>query len=541
MLILIKIKILSRLNYHKKNKTFFILFMIIALGTYLRLNDFNDLVRFNADQVRDAVITDKMFKNDEFPLLGPKAGGTSFKLGPAFYYLEYASGLMFGKNPAGIALFIPILSITSIFLLFLFLKNYFSQHISLIITLCYALSFYSIKYSRFAWNPNAIPFFLVSFLILLFKIINSKNKNTVWLHILLGIIMGISMQLHTTLLILMPTFYLLVYLYSYFQKKIYRFNAQPLFIIFGIIFLFMLPAIKYDLANKGSNIRSFIHGAQTKTKDNISLTENFFQTTQFFTQGSTYALSGIEPQKKWLGVKKILSSKNWIEISLMILGTIFFIIGGWLLILNFLNEKDVLKKNFLRINIFFIALAFLFFLPIANELNLRFFIILIFIPFIFLGLIIDFLKNKIRYFKLSITLILILLLLLSFFNLNSYIKTYNLNNYTVRTSAYGGISLGETIALSNFISTFSKKFPDYELNLQNFEFSQSVIYLNNQQKLNVKMFEKKCPTTKSLLFAMSKKENLMEDFHKKYPCFVLIDSKKNGRFVIYALKTEGIH
>jgi 4-amino-4-deoxy-L-arabinose transferase-like glycosyltransferase len=141
-------------EFFKKKKTIVILCLIILIGAYFRLSGFHDLLRFNADQVRDAKIVDAMFEKNDFPLLGPKAGGTGFKLGPAFYYMEYVSGLIFGKSPAGIASFIPILAIFSIPLLFLLLSFYFPRHISLALTFLYAISFYAIRYSRFDFHFN---------------------------------------------------------------------------------------------------------------------------------------------------------------------------------------------------------------------------------------------------------------------------------------------------------------------------------------------------------------------------------------------------
>ncbi|KKP84220.1 MAG: hypothetical protein UR83_C0025G0023 [Candidatus Moranbacteria bacterium GW2011_GWF2_35_54] len=109
-------------------------------------------MRFNNDQVRDAQIIDAMHSGENFPLFGPKAGGTKFNLGGAFYYLEYLSGAIFGFSPAGIAFFIPLLSIASIYLFYLLFKKIFSINITLGLTFLYAISFYAIKYSHFAWN-----------------------------------------------------------------------------------------------------------------------------------------------------------------------------------------------------------------------------------------------------------------------------------------------------------------------------------------------------------------------------------------------------
>src|SRR3989339_1713582 len=190
------------LAFIKRNKIIILLFLIIIFGAFLRLYRFDDLTRFNTDQVRDAEVVDKMLSGEEFPLLGPKAGGTLFKLGPAFYYFQAFSGFVFGATPATMVLFVMLLAVASIPLLFYFLRYYFSAHISLWLVFIYAFSFYVIKYSRFGWNPNIIPFFFILFLLSLLKIIESKDEKFGLWHLWLAISLGIGIQLHTLLLIL---------------------------------------------------------------------------------------------------------------------------------------------------------------------------------------------------------------------------------------------------------------------------------------------------------------------------------------------------
>ena len=65
--------------------------LIIALGFFLRSYHFTDWLHFELDQARDARVVDAALEGGpgELPLLGPKAGGTFLRLGPAFYYLQY--------------------------------------------------------------------------------------------------------------------------------------------------------------------------------------------------------------------------------------------------------------------------------------------------------------------------------------------------------------------------------------------------------------------------------------------------------------------
>ena len=82
-------------------------------------------------------------------LLGPKAGGTQFRLGPVFYYFEIVSAKIFGNAPDKMAypdLFTGILCIP---LLFFFLRKYFEKYAVLSLTAIFAVSTYAIFYARF--------------------------------------------------------------------------------------------------------------------------------------------------------------------------------------------------------------------------------------------------------------------------------------------------------------------------------------------------------------------------------------------------------
>ncbi len=150
-------KFLDRLKNFKRWELVLILF-IIAGGIFFRAYNFSSWARFNDDQIRDALVVDRMVSGEEFPIFGPKAGGTHFNLGPAFYYLEYFSALIFGNTPQSLAYPVLLFSILSIPLFYLIFKKIFNQNISLALTAVFASSFFIIKYSRFAWNMNLIPF-----------------------------------------------------------------------------------------------------------------------------------------------------------------------------------------------------------------------------------------------------------------------------------------------------------------------------------------------------------------------------------------------
>ncbi len=526
------------LAFIKRNKIIILLFLIIIFGAFLRLYRFDDLTRFNTDQVRDAEVVDKMLSGEEFPLLGPKAGGTLFKLGPAFYYFQAFSGFVFGATPATMVLFVMLLAVASIPLLFYFLRYYFSAHISLWLVFIYAFSFYVIKYSRFGWNPNIIPFFFILFLLSLLKIIESKDEKFGLWHLWLAISLGIGIQLHTLLLILMPALLLLAYAYIFFREK--KLSFSRLILIFLTALLLNLPFFLYDFQNDGKNLKNFFAGAQKKTTKNSSLIDNIMRDGQLFIQGNTYAISSFEPQKNWLKVKKLLISKNPGEITAAFVGTLFGLFGFFYLIKNFLAEKAERKKIFLGAVLASALLSFLILLPIANELNVRYFIILIFLPYIFLGFLIEFLLKKISR-PVAFCLIVIVCLFLAVLNLKTYFATYDLENYTVRASLYGGISVKESRDISNFMLALSKKdeLTGKKFSLSPFKFSPSVKYFNDKDK--IKLTDPSTPGLKNselIIFVVADWKDAAETLQEKEVDYRLLDSLTTGRFTVFALERK---
>ena len=141
-----------------KNWSFIILLGIFIVGIFLRTYEFHDFLRFNADQSRDAGIVSSYIEGEApLPLLGPKAGGTDFRVGPAFYYFQIASAKLFGDAPDAVAYPDLLFSILAIPLLFFFLRKYFDVRTALFLTALFAVSMYAVKYARFAWNPNSRP------------------------------------------------------------------------------------------------------------------------------------------------------------------------------------------------------------------------------------------------------------------------------------------------------------------------------------------------------------------------------------------------
>jgi 4-amino-4-deoxy-L-arabinose transferase-like glycosyltransferase len=528
----------------KKHLILVLLALILAIGAFLRLTHFEERARFNADQVRDAKIVDAMFEGT-FPLLGPKAGGTEFHLSPAFYYLEYASGFLFGQDPAGIAFFVPLLSIASIALFFILFRLYFSPSLTLVLTSLYSLSFYTIKYSRFAWNPNAIPFFLFAFLLLSLKLLDEKERTgkyaLLW-YSLLGIVIGIAAQLHTTLLILLPLLFVGYSGFLLWNKR--PLNIKHTLITIGIVVLFHLPFLVFDFTHNGTNTLAFLQGAQNKTTQSVSLFESIALDTAFFIQSSVYILSGLEPEKDWLNLSKLFNSHDLKEIVLFLGGVLFFSSGLYLTRSRIRHETEPQKRRFLFLILTFSGALFLIFLPIAETLNLRFSVAIIFFPLFLLGLLMERLfQSKRKYHFIQSCLVSLFLISLAITNIWLYSKTYDFEHYTLRADTYGGISMGESRGLSEFVEqALATEIENKEIFLFPFEFKRSLEYFLEKDGRSV--YETETGKDRDVLHFLIAETEKAERTRTHYDCcYDVLGSDAVGRFTIYTLrpKAPGSH
>src|SRR4030042_3582939 len=79
--------------FFRKNWAYVILALIVVLATAIRIYHLQTWLHFQADQARDAMVVRRAIQNgiSSLPLLGPRAGGTLLRLGPAFFFFEIFS------------------------------------------------------------------------------------------------------------------------------------------------------------------------------------------------------------------------------------------------------------------------------------------------------------------------------------------------------------------------------------------------------------------------------------------------------------------
>ncbi|MCX6762702.1 MAG: glycosyltransferase family 39 protein [Candidatus Moranbacteria bacterium] len=443
------------------NKKYFVLFLaILAVGIFLRTYHFHDWLRFSEDEARDAmIISDAAAGRQPLPLLGPLAGTSEFRLGPGYYYLQYASALIFGNLPEKLAYPDLFFSILAILLLYLLLKKYFSRNVSLAATAIFSFSFFIIKYSRFAWNPNSAPFFSMLFLYAFLQLADSKtNRKYLW-AVLAGTALGIGVQLHTVFLLVFPLIFLIASTFGII-KKIFSWRLIGVVILAALVF--NIPQIVSEAQNRGANTKAFfgevlkrdekggsvfekiIPAASCEMQANVMITANLASDNR-----CNYFLQESEKIRE-NPVEMTALEKNYFYFELVI--GLIFTLGGYCLIIFYLRrEIDPQKKNFLALMLLLGLVSVAVLTPMIEGVYTRFLLSLVAFSFFVLALWAKYLSEKFK--KHPAVFLLFLAIFFAVVNFVQIKKAYTALSAdgTAEENRMESITLGEEKFLSDFI------------------------------------------------------------------------------------------
>jgi len=437
----IKILLINRIKLVPRH--LWILLIIICVGAFLRTYNLHEWLEFRTDQVRDSYLVEKVISNESsWPLLGPYmySSGSSkelfYHLGPIYYYFQIISGKLFGSFPDKFAYPDVFFSILSIPLFFLFLRLYFNKNLSLSLAALYSVSAYFVHYSRFAWNSNLIPFFVLLFLFSVYKILNDDRKNCWLWAVFLGFSWGVGFQLHAILMILFSV----IVLCTFFMSIRINASVWKKWIMVVVIFVVLnggqiINEINTNFSNtkrlfnfSSQSERQFENEQEKKEiigyagllKNDIScsIEANYFFLSSYGNSDCSYGILNFFSLIKKDGFAKIFENIcYWLA---LLLGVIFSIIGYFLLIFHTIKEKMDERKLFLRLILFYAVVFFLIMIPLSIERfsDLRYFMPVFFVPFVLLGLIVDIILKK--YPKVAFSLIITIFFTLLLSNVSDF-------------------------------------------------------------------------------------------------------------------------
>lgn len=402
----------------RKVATLIALAVVTIFGAFLRLHSFPDLVFFEIDQARDYRLIDDLLHGGgitDFPLLGPKAGGTFFRLGSVYYVPSYLLALFFGVTPYMTVVPEVFLSIATIPLSYLFLNEFFCRRISMYLTALVASSLFLVEYAHFSWNPNVIPFFFIlsAYAVLRYSRETSSRWKSAWSFISAAAL-GVGMQLHTVAFVGIPLI-MTVYLVSV------RTRVRSKDILVSILTLFILfsPWIANDALTRGENSREFLRAVISRgehdERDSVGkhLLMDTYNSIRFYSLVLTS-----HNQVRELG--RVVSSRDvsdlirrnladpYMRESLQraaVVGILLFVSLVLMLREVFSLKRDKTemgerKENFLRFILITQIVFFIIYFPLALEMDSRLFLPVTILPVVMVGIIIAYFERIPRFGKL---------------------------------------------------------------------------------------------------------------------------------------------
>ena len=414
------------MKYYKKiskllSKNQWMLMGLVLVGIFLRTYHFQQLLVFASDQSRDYTLVKNVIDGKTaWPLLGPDmTGGRGFRLGAIYYYFQIISAKIFGVGPSQQAYPDLLFSILSIPLFYYFLKRYFSENIALFSTAIYVFSYFAVEYSRFAWNVNLIPFFMLLFLYSIGQFLLDEEKTSCKWVIALGAAVGVGIQLHAILLLLLPAMSFFVFLFLLIRKK-ELWRKLVLVVLVALIFNTgqLISEQRTGFANSKTFFNAFLFKSDrtegtpfkgleldvacnaqanmhiVSSLGNKNICDFLYDKTEISTTYNTRIQLDRNP---WTLLAKFAS-------------LMFSIAGLWLLF-NYFSKSMGRRKYLWGLLILYGALYFLIMIPIAPGSRMRYYLPIVVMPFVFLSLIFDFLIKKYpKYYSWIIGGVLIFLL-----------------------------------------------------------------------------------------------------------------------------------
>lgn len=545
---------LKQLLFNKKLLTGLALMIIMLGATWVRTYNFHDWLFFKLDQARETILLAPAIENgpENLPLHGPRAtkvGGDYLRLGPAFYYFMYLSGILFNSIEPDVFAYPDLFfSILTIPLLFFFLRLYFSRAHSLLSTLLYSFSFLVIQYSRFAWNPNSVPFFeLLSFYGLLRFTNSNKFKPRLGWISLWAVSFAIATQLHFFAFFTITAITAVFLIIRYNLWKIHKvltiikqlFSRQSMaFVMISIIIIgfFYTPMIISDVITNGSNVKNFVGAFSEKPKQGKTAWQKVVRNLRE------------QPKYYYLLITSFRHRKGMKADPIPVgMGTTFIVLGLGLAIHLRRKEKDQIKKDFLMLSVIWTILFFIITIPTSYQLRPRFFVVVFAIPYIFFGLWFVFFSQLFKKRSWSIIFtITVSVLLLNSYGIYAWFKEQELSQIkgfevgrTYILQRQDGITLGQLERGVDFI--YQNRENNSLVFFSDAEYRNPISYLLNLKKdpsLNYQVAsEPKDFREHNIIFAFNNTKGGTKSLSKKVKEHgTIMETHEFGQLTVYVVK-----
>jgi len=248
-------------------KKHWFIIILTLIGAFFRLYRLEATIQFLGDQGRDVLVMRHLIIDYDIPFLGPITSVGGFYLGPLYYYLMTPFLWLFNFNPVGPAYANAFIGIITLPILYFVTKKMFSQSAAKLTTFLYAFAAIPIQETRFTWNPNPMPLATLGIVFGFYQAL--KTNKSKWL-LLSSLSLAIALQLHYMIVFLGP--FILWQIFIFFKNKKLKKWLLPWF---GIIILFMVPLILFEIKNNFLNIKGLLYFFQHNEYQKFDLYQNF--------------------------------------------------------------------------------------------------------------------------------------------------------------------------------------------------------------------------------------------------------------------------
>lgn len=135
-----------------------ILFLIFIVALVIRFLFFRESVYFGFDEARDAYISQNIYLQGDFKIIGPPANFPGLFHGPLYWYLIGPLYLLGKGNPLVVSGVFRIVNALGVLVVFAISKKLFNTKAGLISSFIYALSFEQTQYAMYVGNPSLAIF-----------------------------------------------------------------------------------------------------------------------------------------------------------------------------------------------------------------------------------------------------------------------------------------------------------------------------------------------------------------------------------------------
>jgi hypothetical protein len=245
-------KITKEISGHKI--IYFLLFVVLGFGLFLRVYNLNNILGFYYDQGRDALSIWDLWHLGHIPFIGPVTGIAGIFRGPFYYYLIAPFYLIGRGNPVYPSVFLSITTIIASGLMYYLGFKIQDRVTGLIAAIISSFSFNIVMASR--WLSNPTPMLLLSLIFVWMLILIMEGRSWAWVPAVVSATVSLFHFGSAG-----EVFYFVPLLVILIWKKKQLPKRKIIIWSITLAIIAILPLIAFDIKNHGlliGNIKKFL-------------------------------------------------------------------------------------------------------------------------------------------------------------------------------------------------------------------------------------------------------------------------------------------